>query len=320
MFKHRSRPLIIFYFLVVYVVLQFSWWTYMIVQITHEYYNQRIENSLLWGDPATTMLYEQELDRKIWMIVGEAVVFVAILAIGIVKMRSSVRAEDTVAKQHRNFLLSVTHELKSPIASLKLQLQTVTRLNKDEEKRAELLNRALVDTERLNALVENILVAARLENQSIRLERQNENLSEFLTDLLKELQTGVIHGRTINAQVQPEVWFQFDRIAFTSIITNLLENATKYSDPGEVIDIKLTEEGDKIVLTVADQGIGVPVADRTEIFKRFYRVEEEAVRKSKGTGLGLFIVKELVELHKGMISVSSNSPKGSIFEAQFRKI
>ena len=115
------------------------------------------------------------------------------------------------------------------------------------------------------------------------------------------------------------LYINADVSGMISIVTNLLENASKYSEVGSEIKIDLAEENNSIVLSVSDAGEGIPDEEKENIFMKFYRIGNENTRKKKGTGLGLFIVKNLVLLHNGAIEVKNNSPKGTIFALQFPK-
>lgn len=290
----------------------------MLVDINNEFYALKIENSMLWGDAASTMVLAEDLDRKLYMIMGEAAVFVVILSFGVVKMLSSYQREYQANKQQRNFMSAVTHELKSPIASLKLQLQTVGREGVTQEQKTELINRALGDTERLNVLVDNILLAAQLDDGMVQLHTEHGDIAAFLMEHADDFKNRTGGTHVIACEAAPGVLMHFDRNAMTSVLNNLLENAVKYAPEGSRITLGCTGSDRGILITVADEGIGIRESDREAIFKKFYRVEEEAVRKTKGTGLGLYIVKELVERHYGSITVRSNgSGKGTIFELRF---
>ncbi|MES2395124.1 MAG: ATP-binding protein, partial [Bacteroidota bacterium] len=117
--------------------------------------------------------------------------------------------------------------------------------------------------------------------------------------------------------IEPNIYMDIDRTNFPSIILNLFENAVKYSPEDSTIVVSLKKQNQKIILSVADQGIGISDKEKETIFQRFYRSGNEETRKTKGTGLGLYIVDYLVKQHNGTINVKNNTPKGSVFEAIF---
>ena len=318
----KSRPLFWFYILLVYVFLQFSWWTYLMFQLNTENIRLKTEINLLKGEsPEEIVIQGNELNDKLhkrWlMISSEGAVFVFLLLLGGYQIRKTLKKETALALQQKNFLLSVTHELKSPIASTKLQLQTLQKHELDREKQKEIIANAISDTERLNNLVENILLAAKIENSVFTLNKEEYNLSEYITEGMNQTINSFNYEQKVVLNIEPNVRMKIDRTSFPSIILNLFENAVKYSTENSTITIGLKKQNDKIILSVADEGVGISNEEKTSIFQKFYRVGNEEVRNTKGTGLGLYIVNYLVEQHNGVITVKDNAPKGSVFEIVF---
>jgi K+-sensing histidine kinase KdpD len=261
---------------------------------------------------------EQKLHKRWLMIAGEGMVFFVLLLSGFILVRNTFKKESALVQQQKNFLHSITHELKSPIASAKLQLETLLKRDLTQEKQNELLLNALHDTERLNHLVENILLAALVENNTFQLQREEVNLSEYLDKFLRQTIQKLSPKQKIEYNIQSNIFFSIDKASFPSIILNLLDNAIKYSDENSTIKIILSEKRNKILLSVSDEGVGIPEKEEENIFKKFYRIGNEETRTTKGTGLGLYIVKELVEKHNGTITVKNNIPKGTVFEIMFK--
>jgi signal transduction histidine kinase len=261
------------------------------------------------------MLLSKKLSQKHLMILGEGLVFILLLLLGIIQTRKSFRRETRVIRQQKNFLLSVTHELKSPIASVKLYLQTLEKRDLERAKQIELIQRAIAETNRLDQLVENILVVAQIDNHVLLIQKENRNLSDFLCEIIHEFNEK--NGITLKSEIQNDVNFAFDQLAFRSVLVNLIENALKYSNSKPDISVKLWTSTNVIFVSIADQGIGIQDDEKLRVFEKFFRSGNEETRQTKGTGLGLYIVKYLVEHHQGSISIRSNTPKGSIFELQF---
>jgi two-component system phosphate regulon sensor histidine kinase PhoR len=319
--QKRPRPLFLFYLLVVYVFIQFSWWSYLMVKLNNEVLEQRLHIiELQTSDAAEIETAQNELHAKLkkrWlMIAGEGTVFLVLLISGFLQTRKTFKKEAELGLRQKNFLLSITHELKSPIASAKLQLETLLKRDLPKEKQNEIIHNALVDTERLNALVENVLIAVRLEDNSFRLVKQVSNFSELVESEMNKLATLFQQQKPhrIELTIEKGIEFEADRFAFISILTNLYENAIKYSTDVPKITCILKKYEHKILLQIADEGCGIDETERQLIFDKFYRIGNEETRKNKGTGLGLYIVKKLVLAHHGTIEVKKNSPKGSIFE------
>ncbi len=312
----KRNPLIIFYLLVIYIILQFGWWTKLLVDLNQELYQQKVEISLN-GSPEYLQEMNAALEKQIWMIAGEGSVFLIILAWGMTKVHKSFKKEVEVVAQQRNFLLSITHELKSPIASSKLYLQTLLKRDLSKEKQEEIIRKAIKDTDRLDMLVENILLATKIENSTLPLHKEHINLSAFITELIAHGIETTGQQHTTALHIDDGVEFPVDRVAFSSIVTNLYENAVKYSPAGSTITVTLQQHSNGILFSVADEGEGIPASEINKVFNKFYRLGNEETRKTKGTGLGLFIVKHFVTLHHGTIDVQNNSPKGTIFTAKF---
>lgn len=251
------------------------------------------------------------------MVVGEGTVFLLLLIYGIYLVQKAHRREFELTNQQKNFFLSITHELKTPIAATKLQLQTLQKHKLEEVKQQELIANALKETERLNALIDNVLLASRLESGEFSFKNEKQNISELTETILTRYYKPRLEKKEITTDIEKNVSLEIDETAFPSIITNLIDNAVKYSFEEKNIHVTLKKNNSKIILTVSDRGCGVQESDREKIFSRFYRAGNEETRSAKGTGLGLYITRYLVQRHGGEISVKPNSPKGSVFEVVF---
>jgi len=287
-----------FYVLSIYVIAQFIWWGYHIIDLTNQ----------ITGNTPNGF-------RRILMIVGEGTVFLAILIFGIWSIRKYIKRELEFSRNQNNFLLSVTHELKTPIASSKLYLQTLQKRNIDESKREEIIQKVLLQNEQLERLIDNILNATRLESKRLILHKEELNVSTFLTRIFERYERQYTSIKFIN-KINPNITDEVDPFIFETIVNNLIENAIKYGGQQAEITIELDKE-EQLIVRIADKGFGVEAASQKMIFKKFYRVGNEETRTQKGSGLGLFIVSELAKLHKGVVRYYPNNPKGSIFEVRF---
>lgn len=231
----------------------------------------------------------------------------------------SVKAINLTRRQS-NFIDSVTHELKSPIASLKLYLQTLSRRNVDEAQRDDFYAYMLDDVERLDQLINHILQAARLEKESTSEDTQLVDLAELLQQIANKV--------CIRHQVEPAIvemslepcWLAASRVDLELIFRNLIDNAVKYAGQPPEVAIRLENiKGGRAQVTIRDNGPGVPRKQRRKIFARFVRLGSELQRKKPGTGLGLFIVRTLVARLKGRIQVlEDENAGGTIFEVELR--
>ena len=285
-----------FYALSVYVILQFSWWGYHLIELTK-----------------ATDTNASIVDKRIMMVVGEGAVFFLMLLIGLWKIRSSIRKEFELSQRQNNFLLSVTHELKTPIAANKLYLQTIQKRNPDEEMRIDLLNKALKENQRLEHLIDNILNAARVENRALQPIKESVDLNHFINALVVQFRKRYPTA-TIELLHAPHKTVHFDVFMIETVLSNLVDNAVKYSQDKAHININASLTDTQVLLTVSDFGIGIKQEDQAAIFSKFYRIGNEETRTQKGSGLGLFIAQEFLRLHGGSIQYQQNTPKGSIFK------
>ena len=277
-----------------------------------------LQEQILENTKSNSLEAQKNLSDKLhkqWsMIFGEGSVFLVLLVLGIFRTRNSFKKEAALAAQQKNFLLSVTHELKSPLASVRLQLETIQKRALPKEKQEEVLENAIEDTDRLNALVENILFAARIDNHTFILHKEKANLSDEVKGLSEKAGAGFVRHHKLVTEISDQIIISFDKIGFHSIFMNLLENAAKYSSPGTEIKVTLKKNAELVLLSIADQGPGIPNEEKENIFQRFYRIGNEETRSTKGTGLGLYIVNSLVKEHGWSINILDNKPTGSIFE------
>lgn len=306
----------ILYVLFLYVLLQLIWWGTLLSRLNKEVFILKHENNKLKsGQFIENTEEESQLEQKVYsrnvMFLGEGLVFTLILSFGIIRLLKVRNAETNLAMQQQNFILSVTHELKSPLASAKLQIETLLKLKTDPAVQTKLLNNALSDIERLNSLTDNILTAAQIENNNIPLNLELVNVSELLDSIVQKFQAK--SDRKVVLDISTKIMHQVDVTYLNSIVNNLLENAQKYSEPPSKIDFHSRFENGKLIVSVADYGIGISDQDKELVFKKFYRVGNEETRKTKGTGLGLFILKQLVDKHGGTVRIEDNFPNGTKF-------
>lgn len=251
------------------------------------------------------------------MIVGEAAVFLFIVFVGAYYMHKTLSKERKLHQQQKNFLLSVTHELKSPLASIKLYLQTILKRDLEREKQKGFINNSLKDIERLDDLVENMLMASQIESNSYSFPKEEFNFSDLVKQVTNRLQVHTCSSQIIMSEVEKGIKIVGDKFALTSMVTNLVENAVKYSPPCAEVKVELFRKNGEVHFVTADSGIGISDLEKTRIFEKFYRVGSEDTRKTKGTGLGLFIVKQVLDKHQATIKVKNNQPSGTVFEVIF---
>ncbi len=237
--------------------------------------------------------------------------FVLVLVGTVMYLLLSIKAINLTRRQS-NFIDSVTHELKSPIASLKLYLQTLTRRPVEAEEQAEFLNIMLDDVERLDLLINHILDAARLDKNVIEPADEVIDLAALLAETAQIVCLRYrIPRETIRLDLQPLSTFA-RRVDLEMIFRNLIDNAVKYSEKHAPVFVSLSRtNGDRALIRIRDHGPGIPKKLRRKIFGRFVRLGSELERQEPGTGLGLFIVRTLVRRQKGTIRVCDPPPPSS---------
>ena len=313
----------IFTVLIIYILLQFIWWSYLLIKLNDEAYEHRVEIVDLKYPPEDAVMEKQTLMNKLharyWMIAGEGIVFLSLLSWVTYQTVKSIRKEMELARMQKNFLLSITHEFKSPLASIKLYLQTIQKHQLDKVKEKEFISKAISDTERLDSLVENTLLANMIDHKGYSFIKEEVNLSALVRLVTQKYNSIPDFQQRIKTKIEDDIYLQADKLAITLMINNLIENALKYSPAGTEINAELTSDDGNVILKVADQGRGIAVAERKKIFRKFYRTGDEETRNTKGTGLGLFLAQHIARNHHGKISVSDNMPQGSVFEVTFMK-
>ncbi|MBK6834453.1 MAG: two-component sensor histidine kinase [Bacteroidetes bacterium] len=321
--KKKRNTNILFYLLVSYILVQFVWWEVLLVKQTRQIHDGK-EKLLALGVSDSVQLQKElsELKKKennyIYMIIGEGTIFLIFITIGIIRVYNAHKREKEISSQQKNFLLSVSHELKTPLATSKLNLQTLLKHNLPKETQVEMLEKTLYENERLTQLIENILISTRLDDagnaNSILVNKEEVNISELTQTTIQKAFTSEQQKR-ITTKIENNILLNTDTAIFPSIIINLVENALKYTPDNCPVVVELSKT-DKIILKVSDEGLGISTEEKPKVFDKFFRSGNEETRKSKGTGLGLFIVKKMVEMHNGTISVYDNKPKGSVFEVK----
>lgn len=317
------------YIIMAYMLMAFAWWSLLLFTKNKDaFYAKRdlmeirmiAEGSVKNGGEFEQMADYQELltkyKRQERMIFGEACVFVITLLTGVWFINQAYFREVRANQQRRNFLLSITHELKSPIASIRLVLETLLRRELPKDKADQLATSALKENERLYELVENLLLSAKLET-AYQPHFEELNLAELLEDLMAKLADRHPEATIALEKNDDFPTVKLDKQGIISIANNLLENAIKYADGPPEIEVRLSSSEKTVVMEFADNGPGIPDSEKKRIFDKFYRIGSEETRQTKGTGLGLYIVQQIVKAHNGRIQVLDNQPKGTVFKITF---
>ncbi|MBW0178932.1 ATP-binding protein [Sediminibacterium sp.] len=319
--KRLTVVTVVYWILLSYIVAALIWWF-----IALEKQNRNITNvrllELLKDDPqyfekATQI--EAAKKRKTAQYVGEGVTFLALILVGAVFVFRATRRQLLLSQQQQNFMMAVTHELKTPIAVTRLNLETLQKRKLDEEKQQKLIVNTLQEANRLNMLCNNILLAAQLDAGAYTTTKEEINFSDLVEGCIDDFRNR-FPQRAVSENIGEGLYLNGEQLLLQMLVNNLLENAMKYSPKESLITITLKADKSELELTVSDEGIGIADDEKRKIFDKFYRVGNENTRSTKGTGLGLYLCSRIVKSHNGYISVTDNQPQGSNFAVTLQQV
>ena len=250
--------------------------------------------------------------RKTAQYLGEGVTFFMLIVAGAIFVFRAVRRELRISQQQQNFMIAITHELKTPISVAKLNLETMQKRKLDEQQQQRLIQTTLEETNRLNALCNNMLLSSQIEAGGYRITNEETNISELIGKCMQDFITRYPQQK-IEAEIVPDIFILGDRLLLQMLANNLIDNAIKYGTKELPVTVCLLEEKNKIIFRVKDHGKGIAAAERNKIFDKFYRVGNAATKGAKGTGLGLYLCKKIASQYNANISVTDNTPSGAIF-------
>lgn len=314
----------IYLFVLAYTILALVWWGVLLFLQSDQITGFEKQNLDLRINKVTHPAeYQHELERierdermRTFKFAGEGGTFLCIILLGAFFVYRAIRKHIKLTQQQQNFMMAVTHELKSPIAAVKLNLETIRKHKLDEEKQQKLVENTIKEANRLDQLCNNILLASQLETQRYRLFKEPLNFSALLETSIKEARAR-IPTHTITAEITPNVWVEGDKFMLQMALSNLVENAAKYAPKQTLIKVRLYVSGHILKWQVSDEGPGIPADERERIFLKFYRIGNENTRKAKGSGLGLFLTRKILEQHGASIMVKDNTPAGACFEVSW---
>lgn len=307
-----------FWILLGYVIAALIWWFISLERQNQEMAGLKL-SQLKKDHPQYTAQYNGIMElrkRGTAKYIGEGITFLALILVGAFFVYRSIRKQMEYNSLQQNFMMAITHELKTPIATTRLSLETVLRRKLDEVQQQKLLLSALSETNRLNILTNNILLASQMEEKNFQRDNEDINLADIVETVVSDYKNR-FPQRTIEASADKDIFFQGDELLLQIALSNLIDNALKYAPKESPVYVDLMDENDIIQVKVSDEGPGVPDEEKKRIFEKFYRSGNETTRKAKGTGLGLYLTRKIIRDHNGDIFVMDNTPHGSIFVIQF---
>ena len=309
---------LIYWVFLTYMIAAFIWWYVSLEKQNNEIAAIKFQ-SIQLNDPslaAKTHAIQDFQLRKTKQFIGEGLTILVLFLLGAIYVYRSLKKQLRYADQQQNFMMAVTHELKTPIAISHLNIETLLKRDLDTTQQLKLLEATLKETKRLDSLSTNILLTAQLDMGQYEANKQLVNLSELLRQNIKSFQERY-PSRICNTMIEDAMEIQGEPLLIQLLINNLIDNANKYAPVTEPIYIHLQSNQNTIQLVVKDQGPGIAVDDKNKVFEKFYRVGAESTRTTKGSGLGLYLCKKIAEFHNATIQLTTNTPTGSIFTVTF---
>ncbi len=316
--KRLATITLVYWFVLLYIIAALLYWF-----ISLEQQNNRMSNLLLNELKHNERGYDKKTSeilsgkkRKTIQYISEGAVFLIVILIGAVFVYRAARRQLTLSQQQQNFMMAVTHELKTPIAVARLNLETLQKRKLQELQQQKLINITLQEVNRLNSLCNNILLASQLDAGEYKISENAVHISE----LAKRVYTDFCvrnPNRQIQGNFENNLYMTGEELLLEMMMNNLIENAFKYSPKDSSVDISLFKDNKGIHFRVKDEGPGIVEEERNKIFEKFYRVGNEATRTTKGTGLGLYLCKQIAKDHNADITVENNDSKGSVFTVTF---
>ena len=312
----------LFYWLLLgYLVAALGWWYFELDQQNDRMLALQQEQVVKdhGNDPERLAILKDAHERNASQYIGEGLTFLIVTLAGAFFVYNAVRRQIRLHQQQRNFMMAVTHELKTPIAVTKLNLETLKRHQLDEERRSRVLSDAINETERLDGLCNNILLSSQLESGGYQFTLQEFDASHMVSSAVRSF-ANRFPQRIFECEVPENILLMGEEFLLRLVLNNLLENGIKYAPAELPLTISLFEYPDSVELSVADLGAGIPDEEKARVFDKFYRLEDESRRKTKGTGLGLYLSTKIVQDHKGKLLLENNHPQGSVFKVIIPKI
>lgn len=316
--KRLATITIVYWFVLLYIIAALIYWF-----ISLEQQNRKMSSLLLnelkhdaptFDKKAAEILAAKE--RKTTQYISEGATFLILILIGAVFVYRATRRQLTLSHQQQNFMMAVTHELKTPIAVARLNLETLQKRRFEEHQQQKLINTTLQEVSRLNSLCNNILLASQLDTGDYKISKNEVNISDLARRVYTDF--GVRNpNRHILGNFEKNLFITGEELLLEMMMSNLIENAFKYSPKDSTVDISLYKDKKGIHFSVKDEGPGISEEEKSKIFEKFYRVGNEATRTAKGTGLGLYLCRQIAKDHHANITVENNAIKGSVFTVNF---
>ena len=321
--KRFRYVIVVYWLLLLYIVAALVWWFVSLEKQNQNLTDLRLSelnSQKVTLDPKKfaeeNFKIQNDSKRNTDKYIAEGVTFLILIFVGAFFVYRSTSKQFRVQLQQQNFMMAITHELKTPISVAMLNLETLQKYQLDAEKQKKLIRMTLQETSRLDTLINNILVSSQLEGGGYVFSKEELDFSSLFKDCIRDAKTRYPERNFIE-DIEPEIEIAGDPLLLQLLISNLIENAVKYSPKEKPIICKLNRSGKDVRMNIIDEGIGIADTEKTKIFEKFYRTGNESTRKTQGTGLGLYLCSKIAGDHNADISVTNNIPSGTNFAIRF---
>lgn len=305
-----SKLRTLFHPIFVFVSIQVAWIALMAVWI-YWYFENRLNLKEL-AERLRPGMFSTDFN---WVVLLEGCVLMLMILTGVYVIFIYWNKQARLNRLQSNFVSSVSHELKSPLASIQLYLETLKYQDVSQEEVREFVETMLTDTERLSGLIDNILESSRSDPKNIQSQFQPVDIGPFIREVVEGHQRQLKERQCeVSIEIMNRAYLNIDPRAMRMVFNNLIGNALRYSPKGTPLTIRVENDRKYCRIQFIDKGFGLNKKDIKKIFKKFYRVQDRETHHIEGAGLGLFISSEILKNHKGRIQVESEgSGKGSVF-------
>ena len=309
----------VYWFLLVYIIAALVWWFIALNNQNHQMAVHKMSeiNKDDSGYIDKIQTINETERRKTAQYIGEGAIFFLLIITGAVFIYRAVRRQFKSSQQQQNFMMAITHELKTPIAVTKLNLETLQKRKLDDTQQQKLIQNTIQEANRLNSLCNNMLLASQIETGGSVLTKEEINFSELTRECVEDFKIR-FPQRDLVSNISDELFIIGDRLMLQMAINNLIDNAIKYSSKDSAVTVELLQKSNWIALSVKDEGKGIDINEQKKIFDKYYRVGNMATKAAKCTGLGLYLTKKIAEQHNANISMTDNKPTGCIFTINIR--
>ena len=322
--KRLRRTTFIYWTLLFYIVAALVWWFIVLEKQNQQIAKQRYINLSSQTDSLTTIRLAEKMEainnettRNTGKYIAEGITFLILILIGASFVYRSVKRQFKLQQQQQNFMMAVTHELKTPIFNIQGYLDSLIDGGLDDPRVNKLfLQRAAKNVERLQTIVLDLETISRLESGQLILELQTFDIKDLAKEVFEDMEIKAAEKNLsleFKEKASSSIKVRADREKIRQVLVNLIQNSIKYGIPNGRTRVGFYDMDRMVLVEVADNGIGIPKQHLSHIFDRFYRVDKSRSRDQGGSGLGLSIVKHIIEAHKQTINVRSTPNFGSTF-------